>query len=136
VKPFPVYVPLAWHDHAACVGVKDVNWFPQSDKPGGRSAAHLANVARAKAICAECPVKAECLEAALMEPMTYGIWGGTTAAERRGRAMPLRVRPAKCGTDSGYSRHRNRHETPCDECRAAHAIAGRVRKYTRAVLDD
>ena len=134
MRPFPVHIPLAWHDRAACAGVKDVTWFPSGDAPGGRDAAHKANVAAAKAICAGCPVKAECLEVALWEPLTYGIWGGLTFDERRGKNTGQRVRPAKCGTDSGYHRHRNRKERACDECREAHAIAHRVYNYTRATL--
>jgi hypothetical protein len=33
-----------------------------------------------------------------------------------------------CGTDGGYQQHRRRRESPCDQCRAAHAAAERVRK--------
>ena len=136
MRPFPVHVPMAWHDHAACAGVKHVNWFPQAEKPGGRTAAEKANTAAAKAICATCPVKSDCLEAALREPMTTGIWGGTTTNERRGRQKPLRPYVAKCGTDSGYRRHRNRKETPCADCREAHAVAARVYNYSKAVQRD
>lgn len=38
-------------------------------------------VATAKAVCATCPVRAECLAAGLYEK--YGIWGGTSERERR-----------------------------------------------------
>jgi WhiB family redox-sensing transcriptional regulator len=34
----------------------------------------------AKAICAGCQVRADCLEAGLEEK--YGVWGGTSARER------------------------------------------------------
>ena len=43
-----------------------------------------SKVARMKAICAECPVQAKCLEFA-MDPawnITDGIFGGTTQEER------------------------------------------------------
>jgi WhiB family redox-sensing transcriptional regulator len=36
----------------------------------------------AKALCAECPVKAECLTYALAANEQYGIWGGLTPSER------------------------------------------------------
>lgn len=36
---------------------------------------------RAKAVCARCPVRRECLEANLHD--AWGIWGGTTPLERR-----------------------------------------------------
>jgi len=42
---------------------------------------------KAKAICALCPLRAECLEYAVRHPVRYGIWGGRNteelAAERR-----------------------------------------------------
>jgi WhiB family redox-sensing transcriptional regulator len=42
-----------------------------------------AREARAKSICAECPVRAECLDYALSIREPHGIWGGLTEAERR-----------------------------------------------------
>jgi WhiB family redox-sensing transcriptional regulator len=39
--------------------------------------------AKAKAICARCPVRAECVEYALDTREAYGIWGGLTEDERR-----------------------------------------------------
>lgn len=38
---------------------------------------------RARAICAPCPIRAECLEFALAINAAYGIWGGLTTRERR-----------------------------------------------------
>lgn len=35
---------------------------------------------------------------------------------------------ARCGTRSGYERHRNRREEPCDQCRAANTEYKRRRK--------
>jgi len=37
-------------------------------------------VSTAKAVCAGCPVREECLEAGMREPR--GVWGGLTARER------------------------------------------------------
>ncbi|MFF0484930.1 WhiB family transcriptional regulator [Streptomyces sp. NPDC004435] len=45
---------------------------------------------RAKALCAGCPVRAECLAYALDERVEYGVWGGMTERERRAL---LRRRP-------------------------------------------
>lgn len=39
--------------------------------------------AAAKALCAECPLKVECLQVALEAGEPYGIWGGLTPEERR-----------------------------------------------------
>jgi WhiB family transcriptional regulator, redox-sensing transcriptional regulator len=40
-------------------------------------------VARAKAVCAHCPVQAECLEFALETGQDFGVWGGASESERR-----------------------------------------------------
>jgi WhiB family redox-sensing transcriptional regulator len=46
--------------------------------------------AKAKAVCASCPVQAHCLDYALENSIKYGIWGGLNeeerAQERRSRA--------------------------------------------------
>jgi WhiB family redox-sensing transcriptional regulator len=39
--------------------------------------------AKAKAICARCPVKAECLEYALDTREAFGVWGSLNEDERR-----------------------------------------------------
>lgn len=43
----------------------------------------------AKAICNNCPVAFQCLQAALSEN-EYGIWGGTTMEERRSMRKGIR----------------------------------------------
>lgn len=65
-----------WHDRAACRGKGTADYFPSQ---GGNT----SNAARA--ICADCPVIAECLEYALAVPaaLNHGTWGGTSARERR-----------------------------------------------------
>jgi WhiB family transcriptional regulator, redox-sensing transcriptional regulator len=47
----------------------------------------------AKAICAQCPVRAMCLTYAL-EVMPEGIWGGTTSEERRSARRRISRRQA------------------------------------------
>jgi hypothetical protein len=42
-----------------------------------------AEEARAKRICATCPVTAECLDYALRHGEKYGVWGGLTPRARR-----------------------------------------------------
>ncbi|MGH2729839.1 MAG: WhiB family transcriptional regulator [Actinomycetota bacterium] len=37
----------------------------------------------AKRICADCPVRRQCLEYAMEAPVDHGIWGGLTERERR-----------------------------------------------------
>jgi WhiB family redox-sensing transcriptional regulator len=48
---------------------------------GERSAEREIRERKAKAICAVCPIRAECLEYALRHPARYGIWGGLSAEE-------------------------------------------------------
>ncbi len=67
-----------WTDWAACRGVNTELFFPvDHDSPA------VEQVARAKAICARCPVIDDCLDFALRSPQVHGIWGGETAEERR-----------------------------------------------------
>ena len=37
----------------------------------------------ARRVCAECPMKAPCLEYALANRVDHGVWGGTSERERR-----------------------------------------------------
>lgn len=71
-------IPLAaqsWPDRAACRGEDTELWFPLG---GGDPDPY------AKATCAVCPVRPECLEFALtLESVPAGIWGGMTERERR-----------------------------------------------------
>ncbi len=69
-------------------------FFPQGE-PGrpGPDSKRDPQVERAKAICAVCPVRQDCLQRALDGGEDYGIWGGLTATERR--ALLGQPRPAK-----------------------------------------
>ncbi|MBA2426413.1 MAG: WhiB family transcriptional regulator [Actinobacteria bacterium] len=62
-----------WHVLAACDGTDEDGtiFFPE----------HGHSAARAKAICARCPVVEQCLEWAIQHEDS-GVWGGTTAPER------------------------------------------------------
>jgi len=68
-------VPLtpSWMAEAACRGCDPALFYSERGS--------WTEVADAKRICRECPVKAECLEYGLREPV--GIWGGKTVKERR-----------------------------------------------------
>lgn len=65
-----------WKARAACAGYANTYFFPSTE-----SSPEIAG--RAKAICAECPVRADCLEYAFETNQVAGIWGGTTEEERR-----------------------------------------------------
>lgn len=64
-----VEVTAHWTRRALCLG-STANFF--TDDP--------VEVEKAKAVCAGCPVRAECLEYGRHEP--DGIWGGLTPQER------------------------------------------------------
>jgi len=64
---------LSWQDYANCVGVNPDLMFPERG----------ASTSEAKAICAGCVVREECLEYALAASIKHGIWGGKSERERR-----------------------------------------------------
>jgi WhiB family transcriptional regulator, redox-sensing transcriptional regulator len=62
-----------WSERAACCGKGIRYFFPETPD----------DLARGRAICAGCPVRAECLEYAGRFPSPQGVWGGLTEGERR-----------------------------------------------------
>jgi WhiB family redox-sensing transcriptional regulator len=59
-----------------------------------RGPAKADREARAKAICARCPVRDPCRRHALAAEEPYGVWGGLTEAERDEIVRRHRRRPA------------------------------------------
>jgi WhiB family redox-sensing transcriptional regulator len=59
----------------------------------------LDDILRAKAFCVACPVKEECLSAAIDRREPWGVWGGElfangkVLAHKRRRGRPPKVRP-------------------------------------------
>ena len=76
----------AWRDEAACLGADPELFFP----PERRGAAQAR---KAKAICAGCPVRTECLEYAVRHGERFGVWGGTAEEERNVQAAPPSLAP-------------------------------------------
>ena len=68
-----------WRESAACVR-EDLNLFFPVSTVG---AAAQQQVAAAKAVCARCPVRQECLAWSLDVGPEFGIFGGCTEQERR-----------------------------------------------------
>ena len=62
-----------WFVDAGCRGVDPDLFFTERGEHTGD----------AKAVCAECPVRVECLELALSTREKFGIWGGASERERR-----------------------------------------------------
>lgn len=69
-----------WQNDAACRGQSLVLFFGM---PAERGDLKDVREQKAKAICAECPVKAACLAHALSAPEKDGIWGGLDEKERK-----------------------------------------------------
>ncbi len=123
-----------WRLHKACANAPTILFFPER---GG-------DVLPAKAICATCTVRDDCLRYALEDRDTVGIWGGTSDQERRAIRLGVPVgrpgpapKPIQHGTASGYNLHRHRGETPCTDCRkanAAQSAANRARRVARRAV--
>ena len=62
-----------WQMESACRGLDSSLFFHPE---GERGAARIVRTNRAKAICAECPVRKMCLEHAIAVREPYSIWGG------------------------------------------------------------
>jgi WhiB family redox-sensing transcriptional regulator len=62
-----------WHRDAVCQEHPEVDWFPEQG----------VDLAPARAVCARCLVRVECVAFALETGERHGIWGGTSARQRR-----------------------------------------------------
>jgi len=74
-QPMTTYSPAddSWMADAVCAQTDPDAFYPEKGDPCGP----------AKAVCAGCPVAAECLEYALAHDERFGVWGGTSEKERR-----------------------------------------------------
>ena len=71
--PAPARLAARWRELAACRGA-DLNlFFP----------ARGGSAEPARQVCAACPVRQPCLDYAVSNAITDGIWGGLTERERR-----------------------------------------------------
>jgi WhiB family redox-sensing transcriptional regulator len=66
-----------WRSAAACRSCDPDLFFPVSS-----SERAVEQVAKAKEICARCPVQPECLAFALRTRQVHGVWGGMSEEER------------------------------------------------------
>jgi WhiB family redox-sensing transcriptional regulator len=77
--PGPVADLWDWQLLAACRGADSSVFFHPE---GERGAARRNRELQAKAICAGCPVRAECAAHALTVREPYGVWGGMSEEDR------------------------------------------------------
>jgi WhiB family transcriptional regulator, redox-sensing transcriptional regulator len=100
----------AWRNAAACQTEDPELFFPE-----GESERYRLQIAAALSVCATCEVVESCLSYALATEQHSGIWGGTTATQRR---------DLEVAGGPGAGRHRTV---------AAAALAGPI---VAAVVDD
>lgn len=65
--------PGDWVKRAACRGTSPDLFFPTRGE----------STAEAKAVCADCHVRTQCLDYALTNCEKFGVWGGLSERERR-----------------------------------------------------
>jgi len=70
-----------WWRSAACQEADPELFFPVATLGPG-----AGEIARAKALCAACRVRRQCLQYALATHQAHGVWGGMTEEERQGHA--------------------------------------------------
>ena len=67
-----------WWASAACREADPELFFPVASRGPA-----VGEIARAKAVCAVCRVRRQCLQYALATHQMHGVWGGTTEDERQ-----------------------------------------------------
>lgn len=94
-----------WRDDAACRDADPDLFFPV-----GTTGPVLRQIDEAKRICRACPAQGQCLAWALDQPITDGVWGGTTEDERRSiRSLWRSTTTSQEGDDdNGYQRAEHR----------------------------
>jgi len=75
-----------WRSLAACLSTNPDLFFPLSSS--GKS---LEQETKAKAICARCLVRRECLAFAVRTHQAFGVWGGMSEQERQQVSGPRRA---------------------------------------------
>ena len=64
-----------WMEQAECrtPGMDPAWWFPDT----------LGGIRYAQALCGGCPVRQDCLDYAMTNHLTYGVWGGKSETQRK-----------------------------------------------------
>jgi WhiB family redox-sensing transcriptional regulator len=78
VAPEQAEEPRDWWRSAACQEADPELFFPVAARGPG-----AGEIAQAKAVCAACRVRRQCLQYALATHQVHGVWGGTSEDERQ-----------------------------------------------------
>jgi WhiB family redox-sensing transcriptional regulator len=108
--PGPIADIWDWQRLGACRGRDSAQFFHPD---GERGSSRNRREAKAKAVCARCPVRAECAAHALTVREPYGVWGGFTEGER--------LRLLALGWEDLVDRHRARVDVGRLEARLGRA---------------
>lgn len=104
-----------WQQQAICPQTDAESFFPEK---GG-------STREAKAVCASCPVIAECLAYALDHDIRFGVWGGMSENQRRqirnGKSPTDDMPPIYVPTTDGHGRAMYEAGCRCEVCMAANA---------------
>ncbi len=87
----------AWMESAACRGMSTETFISSQTRPSYA----------AKAVCSTCPVHVECLAYAMADDSCVGVWGGTSAVERRSMRNGIRLRVRSRGPSTPVDRARS-----------------------------
>jgi WhiB family transcriptional regulator, redox-sensing transcriptional regulator len=68
---------MEWRDQSACREVDPELFFPLT-----ASGPSQFQIAKARAVCATCVVRLQCLNWSLDNDVTHGVWGGLSENER------------------------------------------------------
>ena len=71
--PAPERFATRWRELAACRSTDLGVFFPERGESAGP----------ARQVCSACPVRQPCLDYAITNRITHGVWGGLTERERR-----------------------------------------------------
>lgn len=100
---------MDWRSRAACLAADPELFFPV-----GTTALAAEQAMEAKAVCADCPVRRECLDWALVTKQDHGVWGGLDEFERRAERRQVRWH----GRSNYRERRRLQYMTPVGEIAA------------------
>lgn len=136
VSPSGVGTTLQWGDLVALAEAATLDFTSQGACAGaGPDEFYLdrGHTIDSRSVCADCPVRPECLAWALSHE-SHGVWGGTSVRQRRALRSRLGLRvttpaalPPPCGSFGGYRAHRRAGEEPCVRCRRANSVYLRER---------
>lgn len=68
---------MDWRHRSACLDEDPELFFPDGETPR-----YARQIAAAQQVCAACPVREDCLRAAIEGGHAAGIWGGLLPGER------------------------------------------------------